>query len=113
MLNEYSEVELPLINQLQLMGWQHVVGDIHVPYLTERQNFREVLLTERLRQAISRINLDDNGESQLDDTRISTAIGILERLGTAKLMEANQIATNLRPGLMHDLLTGKVRVNLV
>jgi len=42
MLNEYSEVELPLINQLQLMGWQHVVGDIHVPYLTERQNFREV-----------------------------------------------------------------------
>ncbi|MDH6100189.1 type I restriction endonuclease subunit R [Anabaenopsis sp. FSS-46] len=95
MFNEYSQVELPLINQLQLMGWQHIEGDIDVPYLTDRQNFREVLLMERLHKAIGRINLDDNGQPWLDDSRINTAIGVLERLGTAKLMEANQIATDL------------------
>jgi type I restriction enzyme, R subunit len=95
MFNEYSQVELPLINQLQLMGWQYIEGDIDVPYLTERQNFREVLLMERLHKAISKINLDDNRQPWLDDSRINTAIGVLERLGTAKLMEANQIATDL------------------
>ncbi|MDH6086198.1 type I restriction endonuclease subunit R [Umezakia ovalisporum] len=95
MFNEYSQVELPLINQLQLMGWQHIEGDIDAPYLTDRQNFREVLLMERLHKAIGRINLDDNGQPWLDDSRINTAIGVLERLGTAKLMEANQIATDL------------------
>ncbi|HLO85542.1 MAG TPA: type I restriction endonuclease subunit R [Nostocaceae cyanobacterium] len=94
-LSEYTQVELPLINQLKLLCWQHIEGDIDVPYLTERQNFREVLLIERLQKAIARINLDDNGQPWLDDSRISTAIGVLERLGTAKLMEANQIATDL------------------
>lgn len=93
--SEYNQVELPLINQLQLMGWQYIEGDIDVPYLTERQNFREVLLIERLHKAISKINLNDNGQPWLDDSRINTAIGVLERLGTAKLMEANQIATDL------------------
>ncbi|MEH1935685.1 MAG: hypothetical protein V7L14_18710 [Nostoc sp.] len=91
MLNEYTQVELPLINQLQLMSWQHIEGDVDVPYLTERQNFREVLLMERLHNAIRRINLDENTQPWLDDGRINSAIGVLERLGTAKLIEANQI----------------------
>jgi type I restriction enzyme R subunit len=95
MLNEYTLVELPLINQLKLMGWQHLAGDIGVPYLTERQSFRDVLLTARLHKAIREINLDEQGQPWLDDGRINTAIGTLERLGTAKLMEANQIATDL------------------
>ena len=95
MLNEYTQVELPLINQLQLMSWQYIKGDIDVPYLTERQNFRQVLLMERLHNAIRRINLDDNRQPWLDDGQINTAIGVLERLGTAKLIEANQIATDL------------------
>jgi type I restriction enzyme, R subunit len=95
MLNEYTLVELPLINQLKLMGWQHFEGDIGVPYLTERQSFRDVLLTPRLHKAIREINLDEQGQPWLDDGRINTAIGTLERLGTAKLMEANQIATDL------------------
>lgn len=94
-LNEYTQVELPLINQLKLMGWQHIEGDINVPYLSERQSFREVLLTERLHKAIRKINLDDDGQPWLDDGRINTAIGALQRLGTAKLMEANQVATDL------------------
>jgi type I restriction enzyme R subunit len=77
------------------MSWQYIEGDIDVPYLTERQNFREVLLMKRLHNAIRRINLDDKRQPWLDDGRINTAIGVLERLGTAKLIEANQIATDL------------------
>jgi type I restriction enzyme R subunit len=92
---EYTQVELPFIHQLQLMGWDYMKGDIDVPYLTERQNFREVLLTERLRNALRRINLNENGQPWLDNSRINTAIGTLERLGAFKLMEANQIATDL------------------
>lgn len=93
--NEFTQVELPLIQQLQSMGWQHLPGDIDVPYLTERESFRQVLLTKRLQEALRRINLDEDGQPWLDESRITQAIGNLERLGAYKLMEANQAATTL------------------
>lgn len=80
MFNEYSQVELPLINQLKLMSWQHIEGDIDIPYLTERHNLREVLLIERLQKAINRINLDDNGQPWLDDNTVFTFVGALSGL---------------------------------
>lgn len=94
-LNEYTKVEQPLLQQLADMGWEWLEGDIDVPYLTERQNFREVLLVDRLRKAMHRINLNDSGQPWLDEARINRAIGDLERLGAHKLMEANQVATDL------------------
>ncbi|MDO8691266.1 MAG: M48 family metallopeptidase [Dehalococcoidia bacterium] len=30
--NEYTQVELPFIEQLKAMGWEHLEGDIDVPY---------------------------------------------------------------------------------
>jgi hypothetical protein len=57
--DEKTYVEIPFIEQLKGMGWDHVEGDIDVPYLTERESFRDVLLTSRLRKAIKKINLDD------------------------------------------------------
>ena len=36
------------------MGWDYLPGDIGVSYLTERENFRQVLLTGRLREAVGR-----------------------------------------------------------
>ena len=95
LLNEEQQVELPLIGQLEGMGWQHLPGDIDVPYLTERESFREVLLRDRLRAALKRINLDDDGQPWLDDSRANQALGMLERLGAPRLMEANQLATEL------------------
>jgi len=47
----YLYEERPLIEHLQGMGWQYLPGDVQVPYLAERESFRQVLLTERLRQA--------------------------------------------------------------
>lgn len=95
MPNEFNMVEQPLIAQLQSLGWVYLTGDTDVPELSERASFREVLLKDRLRAAIQRINLGDDGEPWLDDERIEQAIGDLERLGAVKLMEANQTAFGL------------------
>jgi len=75
---EYVEVELPFIQQLQAMGWDYLPGD-----------------TSRLHEALQRINLDESGQPWLDDARINQAMGHLERLGKPKLIEANQVATEL------------------
>ncbi|AFY47533.1 type I site-specific deoxyribonuclease, HsdR family [Nostoc sp. PCC 7524] len=92
---EYIHVEKPTIEQLTGMGWQYIEGNWDNPAITERDNFKQVLLTQRLKAAIKRINLDDNGNPWLDDIQVQTAVSQLERLGANKLMEANQAATEL------------------
>ncbi len=92
---EYVKVEKPFIEQLQALGWDYLLGDTQIPYLTERESFRQVLLTDRLRAALKRINPDDAGQPWLDEARLTQAVGRLERLGQPKLMEANQVATQL------------------
>jgi len=92
---EYAQVELPFIQQLQQLGWGYLEGDTGVPYLTEREDFRQVLLAGRLRQALARINLGEDGQPWLDEARINQAVGRLERLGEHRLIEANQAATGL------------------
>ena len=93
--DERHFVELPLIAQLTALGWQHLEGDVFVPDLTERANFGEVLLETRLRDAIRRINVDEDGKPWLDAERVQRAAGALTRLGHHKLMEANEAATDL------------------
>lgn len=92
---EYLYSELPTLTQLKLMGWQHIEGDCKNPAVSDRDNFKQVLLIPRLRDAIRRINRDRNGNEWLDDTQIDTAISQLDRLGTSKLIEANQTVTDL------------------
>ncbi|MDR3569078.1 MAG: hypothetical protein P4L43_13705 [Syntrophobacteraceae bacterium] len=53
---EYNLVERPFCQQLETMGWSWIEGDVDVPEFTERNNFREVLITGRLSAALSRIN---------------------------------------------------------
>ncbi len=90
--DEKTYVELPFIEQLKGMGWQHIEGDIDVPYLTERESFRDVLLTGRLRKAVRAINLTEDGKPWLDETRINQAVNRLLRISSPKLMEANKEA---------------------
>ena len=54
---EYNLVERPFCEQLQKMGWSWTPGDVDVAELTERENFREVLMKGRLAEALRRINL--------------------------------------------------------
>ena len=93
--DEKTYVEIPFIEQLKEMGWEHIEGDIDVPYLTERESFRDVLLTARLRRAIKKINLDHDGKPWLDDDRVNQVVSALERISAPKLMEANKKAFDL------------------
>ncbi|MGI9249643.1 MAG: type I restriction endonuclease subunit R [Pseudohongiellaceae bacterium] len=91
---EYNLVERPFCEQLQQMGWSWIEGDVDVAELTERGNFREVYLKDRLRKALRKINLRDD-KPWLDDTRVEKAIHDLEYAGEHRLMEVNQVTTNL------------------
>ncbi len=90
--DEKTYVEIPFVEQLKGLGWQHVEGDIDVPYLTERENFRDVLLKDRLGQAVKKINLTEQGKPWLDGHRINQIISKLERIASPRLMEANKEA---------------------
>jgi len=87
---EWSEVERPLLLQLAGMGWQYLAGDIDVPELTERENFRQVVLYGRLREAIQRINAEDG---PVDDLTVDRAIRALEATGGQALLEKNRLIT--------------------
>ena len=91
---EYELVEKPFIDQLVGMGWTHIVGDIEDPAKTSRTSFRDVLLRNDLESALRKLNLRE-GASWLDDARISQAMSSLERISAPKLLEINQVATDL------------------
>jgi type I restriction enzyme R subunit len=73
--SEWTTVEMPLLAQLAAMGWEYQQGDLDHPQKTFRENFRDVLLREPLREAIRKINAAEN----LDDITIDRAIRALEK----------------------------------
>lgn len=93
---EYTEVELPLVQQLIGLGWAHIEGDKFDLAVTERTSFREVTLEQRLRAALLRLNPDQNGQPWLDDSRLSEAVSALQRpTQVGKLIEINEHMTRL------------------
>ena len=87
---EFNLVEQPFIDQLISMGWKYSTGNLDHSTATGRDNFRQVLLLDDLRDAVKRINRNDEGEEWLDQARVSQAVSALQHLGTLKLLEANQ-----------------------
>ncbi|HRL91922.1 MAG TPA: type I restriction endonuclease subunit R [Pseudomonas sp.] len=103
---ELEDVEQPFVAQLQGMGWVHTEGSLDTPSVTSRNSFTEVIQEGVLRERLRAINLH-SGQPWLDDERLSEAVAALTRLGTAKLMEANQKATErLLKGITVDGLQG-------
>ncbi|MFN9622511.1 MAG: type I restriction endonuclease subunit R [Cyanobacteriota bacterium] len=93
---EFELVERPFLDQLSAMGgWKVTTGNRDFPSATGRESFRDVLLTSDLRAALRRINLDPAGQPWLDEGRLTQAVNALQRLGSARLTEANQAATEL------------------
>ncbi|WP_051185117.1 type I restriction endonuclease subunit R [Desulfatiglans anilini] len=87
--NEWTTVERPLLQQLAAMGWEYLKGDMDYPQKTLRENFREVLLREPLRNAIRKINAAEN----LDDITMDRAIRELERSDKPGGMDRNRELT--------------------
>lgn len=95
---EFTLVEAPFIDQLVRLGWKHTTGNADHPDAVGRASFRDVLIEDDLRAALRRINPGRDGQPWLDEGRITQAVSAMRRLGTAKLLEANQKATALITG---------------
>ena len=92
---ELDDVERPFVAQLQMLGWTHIEGSLDVPGVTERTSFTEVIQERVLREQLRALNAGPDGKPWLDDARLSEAVGGITRLGSHKLMEANEKATEL------------------
>lgn len=104
---ELEDVEKPFVAQLQALGWGHIEGSLDDPAVTGRTSFAEAIQEGLLREQLRVLNLDADGAPWLDEARLSEAVAAITRLGTHKLMEANDKATALLiRGLTIDGLPG-------
>jgi len=92
---ELADVEKPFVAQLQALGWAFAAGNLDYPGATQRASFTEVVQESVLREHLRGLNPGPDGKPWLDDVRLSEAVAAITRLGTHKLMEANQKATEL------------------
>jgi len=92
---ELEDVEKPFVAQLQTLGWAYTEGSLDTPALTGRSSFTEVIQEGVLRERLRALNPGPDGQPWLDEARLSEAVAAITRLGTHKLMEANQKATEL------------------
>ena len=92
---ELEDVEKPFVAQLQALGWAHIEGSLDDPAVTGRTSFAEVIQEGLLREQLRVLNLGPDGLPWLDEARLDEAVTAITRLGTHKLMEANEKATAL------------------
>ncbi|SFH23794.1 type I restriction enzyme, R subunit [Nitrosospira sp. Nsp14] len=92
---ELEDVEKPFVAQLQALGWAYNEGSLDDPAVTGRTSFAEVIQEGLLREQLRALNPGADGAPWLDDARLSEAVAAITRLGTHKLMEANEKATAL------------------
>ncbi|HYD47083.1 MAG TPA: type I restriction endonuclease, partial [Terriglobales bacterium] len=92
---ELEDVEKPFVAQLQALGWTYTEGSLDMPALTGRSSFTEVIQEHALRERLRALNVGSDARPWLDDARLSEAVAAITRLGSHKLMEANQKATEL------------------
>ncbi|GAA3989315.1 hypothetical protein GCM10022384_41660 [Streptomyces marokkonensis] len=84
---EYVKVERPLIEQLTVMGWEHLRGappgePATRPRDTERSSFTDVVYADRFRNAVARINVrSEDGTSWLTAQQLDHILARV--LGTA------------------------------
>ena len=92
---ELDDVEQPFATQLQTLGWHYLEGDLDAPAATGRTSFAEVIQEGVLREHLRALNPGPDGAPWLDEARLSEAVAAITRLGTHKVMEANERATEL------------------
>ncbi|MBD3895457.1 type I restriction endonuclease subunit R [Halomonas sp. ML-15] len=91
---EYTDVEKPFIDQLVGQGWEFLAGSLDDPGATHRESFSQVVMEPVLRERLRKINLHD-GQPWLDDSRLDQAVSAITRLPASRVLEANQLATDL------------------
>jgi len=89
---EYLHSELPAIDLFRKMGYGYYDGAL----TDERETIDEVILADRLQEALKRINRDDTW--QISEPNVRKAVNELKEVHSASLMESNQKAWNLIRG---------------
>ncbi|MGZ8183636.1 MAG: type I restriction endonuclease subunit R [Methylobacter sp.] len=95
---ELEEVEKPFVAQLQRLGWTYIEGCIDNPANTGRGSFAEAIQEGVLRRKLLEINqreVDGTHRPWLDEERLSEAVAAITRIAKPKMLEANQVATEL------------------
>ena len=85
---EWEFSEKPAIEQLVKMGYTYKTNkEIN----SERDDYSEPLLLDRVKEAIKRINVDDDGNQWIlgEDEAIQDAINKLRRFNTNSPIDAN------------------------
>ena len=93
-MSEYTEVELPFLQQLAAQGWtvvdQGCAAIPQDPATSLRTSFREWLLPGVFDAAVRRINTLPNGKPWLTDRQLGDLRGQLTRQPNRTLLEANE-----------------------
>ena len=82
--NEYTDVELPAIELLQSLGYTYIDGHELDEKSAERSSLREVILEQRLRTSLKRIN------PWISEDNLNKVVREITIINKASLLEANQ-----------------------
>ena len=94
---EWEQVERPLLAHLASLGWETLVwSERQAAHDVDRSSDRDVILEQRLRSALLRINPGPDGAPWLDEARINAVVAELRSPPAgARLLEANRLSTDL------------------
>lgn len=106
--NELTQVENPLLRQLEAMGWQTLVAEEEneTPTHTGRSTFKKFILSEEFEHRIIRINdvqhyqslLDGNYEGWIGEEQFSQIRTAIRDIPSRDIIEGNLIGTDM----LHD-----------
>jgi type I restriction enzyme R subunit len=89
---EFTEVEKPFLDQLESIGWEVIRLDDktkHDPTKSFRENFREIILENKFREAIRNIN------PWIEDDQITQVLDKIQSFTPKSISEVNQEFTQL------------------
>ncbi len=74
-MSEYFNVEKPFLKKLEQLGWEPVVdqgeGVPQDAYPSFRKNFKEVVLEDKFKEAVKKINLTEDGKEWLTPKQLN------------------------------------------
>lgn len=97
-MSEYTEVEQPFLQQLQLLGWtiidqgQDIPSD---PAKSMRSSFRQWLLPQIFTNAVAHLNAGSDGKTWLTDKQLQDLQEQILRQPNRTLLEANEAIQKL------------------
>lgn len=90
---EYKNVEKPFLDKLRQLGWEVVDQGIGIPQDPEislRKSFREIILSDVLKESVKNINLTTDGKKWLTDKQLESILFEIQRFQGKSLHDANK-----------------------